>query len=223
LKEGAASHMAVARQVLDPGNVILVTVSGPRSDSFSRAQDSPTTHTLQLSFSTTAFISLFPLNHILVTFALLFLPPSRVNWHNSCPSYPTTASTMADPVAIQQEIADLEKRIEEAQAQLKDAKSRLQKAQEASFVNPGANMSEEEKMALIKVNLAEVLNPEIMDEALKKQGHLKVYWGTATTGRPHCGYVCAHCEIQSGALLMIYVVVRTYSQACAIPCCRLPC
>ncbi|RYN47079.1 Tyrosine--tRNA ligase, cytoplasmic [Alternaria tenuissima] len=95
---------------------------------------------------------------------------------------------MADPVAIQQEIADIEKRIEEAQAQLKDAKSRLQKAQEASFVNPGANMSEEEKMALIKVNLAEVLNPEIMDEALKKQGHLKVYWGTATTGRPHCGY-----------------------------------
>ena len=148
--------------------------------------------------------------------------PSQVNWHNSCPSYPTTADTMADPVAIQQEIADIEKRIEEAQAQLKDAKSRLQKAQEASFVNPGANMSEEEKMALIKVNLAEVLNPEIMDEALKKQGHLKVYWGTATTGRPHCGYVCTHGEIWSRAPLTTHVLVRTYSQARAIPRGRLP-
>jgi len=29
---------------------------------------------------------------------------------------------MADPAAIQQEIADIEKRIEEAQTQLKDAK-----------------------------------------------------------------------------------------------------
>ncbi|CBX94254.1 hypothetical protein IAQ61_006382 [Plenodomus lingam] len=95
---------------------------------------------------------------------------------------------MADPVAIQEEIAAIEKRIEEAQAQLKDAKLRLKQAQDAAFVDPSANMSEEEKMALIKVNLAEVLNPEIMDEALKKQGHLKVYWGTATTGRPHCGY-----------------------------------
>jgi len=96
---------------------------------------------------------------------------------------------MADPVAIQEEIASLEKKIEEAQTQLKDAKLRLQKAQDETYVDPSANMSAEEKMALIKVNLAEVLNPEIMDEALKRQGHLKVYWGTATTGRPHCGYV----------------------------------
>jgi len=108
----------------------------------------------------------------------------------SGPLYPAIAETMADPVAIQDEITAIEQKIEEAQAQLKDAKARLRKAQDASFVQPGANMSAEEKMALIKVNLAEVLNPEIMDEALKKQGHLKVYWGTATTGRPHCGYVC---------------------------------
>lgn len=96
---------------------------------------------------------------------------------------------MADPVAIQDEIAVIEKRIEEAQAQLKDAKARLQQAQDAAFVDPGASLSDDEKMALIKVNLQEVLNPEIMEAALKKQGHLKVYWGTATTGRPHCGYV----------------------------------
>jgi hypothetical protein len=96
---------------------------------------------------------------------------------------------MADPVAIQDEIAVLEKRIEEAQTQLKDARERLQKAQDAAYDGPGANLSEQEKMDLIKVNLQEVLNPEIMEEALKKNGHLKVYWGTATTGRPHCGYV----------------------------------
>ncbi|KAI8938959.1 hypothetical protein NX059_004809 [Plenodomus lindquistii] len=95
---------------------------------------------------------------------------------------------MADPVAIQKEIAGIEQRIEEAQAQLKDAQARLQQAKDAAWVDPSANMSEEDKMALIKVNLAEVLNPEIMNEALKKQGYLKVYWGTATTGRPHCGY-----------------------------------
>ncbi|KAL6707790.1 Tyrosine--tRNA ligase cytoplasmic [Coniothyrium glycines] len=94
----------------------------------------------------------------------------------------------ADTVAIQEEIAGIEKRIEEAQAQLKDAKARLQQAQDANYTSPGATLSEQEKMDLIKVNLQEVLNPEIMEAALKKQGHLKVYWGTATTGRPHCGY-----------------------------------
>jgi tyrosyl-tRNA synthetase len=128
---------------------------------------------------------------------------------------------MADPVAIQDEIAVIEKRIEEAQTQLKDAKERLRKAQDASFVQPGANMSAEEKMALIKVNLAEVLNPEIMDEALKKQGHLKVYWGTATTGRPHCGYVCSHCHYTVACTTNTHGAVRTHPQACSISRCRL--
>ena len=50
-------------------------------------------------------------------------------------------------------------------------------------------MSPEESIALIKANLAEVLNPEIIDDViLKEKRPLKVYWGTATTGRPHCGY-----------------------------------
>jgi tyrosyl-tRNA synthetase len=99
---------------------------------------------------------------------------------------------MADTVAIQDEIALLEKKLVEVQEQLSDAKSRLEKAQASSKNGEvGANLSIEEKMDLIKVNLQEVLNPEIMEEALKKNGHLKVYWGTATTGRPHCGYVRA--------------------------------
>jgi tyrosyl-tRNA synthetase len=98
---------------------------------------------------------------------------------------------MADSVAIQDEIALLEKKLVEVQEQLKDAKARLVKSQETSTNgDAGSNLSHEEKMDLIKVNLQEVLNPEIMEEALKKSGQLKIYWGTATTGRPHCGYVC---------------------------------
>lgn len=50
-------------------------------------------------------------------------------------------------------------------------------------------MDPQDSIALIKANLAEVLNGEIIDEViLKEKRPLKVYWGTATTGRPHCGY-----------------------------------
>ncbi|KAF5647010.1 tyrosyl-tRNA synthetase [Fusarium tjaetaba] len=50
-------------------------------------------------------------------------------------------------------------------------------------------MSPEESITLIKANLAEVLNPEIIDNViLKEKRPLRVYWGTAPTGKPHCGY-----------------------------------
>ncbi|KAH8675726.1 tRNA synthetases class I-domain-containing protein [Xylariales sp. PMI_506] len=50
-------------------------------------------------------------------------------------------------------------------------------------------MTPEESIALIKANLAEVLNPEIIDNViLNEKRPLKVYWGTACTGKPHCGY-----------------------------------
>jgi tyrosyl-tRNA synthetase len=50
-------------------------------------------------------------------------------------------------------------------------------------------LSPEDSIALIKANLAEVLNPELIDHViLEEKRPLKVYWGTATTGRPHCGY-----------------------------------
>ena len=54
-------------------------------------------------------------------------------------------------------------------------------------------LSAEEKLALIKRNLAEVLEPDIPEDTLedivlKQQRPPKIYWGTATTGRPHCGY-----------------------------------
>jgi tyrosyl-tRNA synthetase len=97
---------------------------------------------------------------------------------------------MASTTAIQDEIALLEKNIAELQTQLKDAQARLQK-QKSDEVDRSVDsaLSEEERMSLIKVNLKEVLNPEIMDAVLAKGESLKIYWGTATTGRPHCGYV----------------------------------
>ncbi|KAF5024648.1 hypothetical protein F66182_3270 [Fusarium sp. NRRL 66182] len=50
-------------------------------------------------------------------------------------------------------------------------------------------MTPEESVALVKANLAEVLNPEIIDTVILKENRpLRVYWGSATTGKPHCGY-----------------------------------
>ncbi|RFN52116.1 tyrosyl-trna synthetase [Fusarium flagelliforme] len=50
-------------------------------------------------------------------------------------------------------------------------------------------MTPEQSLALIKANLAEILNPEIIDDVILNQHRpLKIYWGTATTGKPHCGY-----------------------------------
>ncbi|RKL14646.1 Tyrosine--tRNA ligase, cytoplasmic [Fusarium oxysporum] len=51
-----------------------------------------------------------------------------------------------------------------------------------------SSQSTEERLALIKENLAEVLNPEIIESILAEGRNPKIYWGTATTGRPHCGY-----------------------------------
>jgi len=47
--------------------------------------------------------------------------------------------------------------------------------------------SPEEKLHLITRNLQEVLGEEKLKEILKEQ-ELKVYWGTATTGKPHVAY-----------------------------------
>jgi tyrosyl-tRNA synthetase len=53
-----------------------------------------------------------------------------------------------------------------------------------------------EKLALIKHNLQEVLNEEIITEILNKNERpLKLYWGTATTGKPHCGYLVPMLKI----------------------------
>ncbi|CEP22706.1 TYS1 [Cyberlindnera jadinii] len=50
-------------------------------------------------------------------------------------------------------------------------------------------LTPEEQYALITKNLQEVLHGEIIKEHLEKNERpLKLYWGTAPTGRPHCGY-----------------------------------
>jgi tyrosyl-tRNA synthetase len=59
-----------------------------------------------------------------------------------------------------------------------------------------AAMDPHESIALIKSNLQEVLNAEIIDDVILNQKRpLKVYWGTATTGRPHCGYIVPMVKI----------------------------
>ena len=64
-----------------------------------------------------------------------------------------------------------------------------------------------EKLNLIKSNLQEVLNPEIIDKVINENERpLRIYWGSATTGKPHCGYfvpmlkiaefLAAGCEVK---------------------------
>ncbi|KAL8851018.1 MAG: hypothetical protein Q9221_004008 [Calogaya cf. arnoldii] len=51
------------------------------------------------------------------------------------------------------------------------------------------SMSAQDKLALIYENLHETLKEEIIEDVIVRQNRsLKIYWGTATTGRPHCGY-----------------------------------
>lgn len=46
-----------------------------------------------------------------------------------------------------------------------------------------------ERLALIKENIHEILRPELIDDVVLHQSRpLQIYWGTATTGRPHCAY-----------------------------------
>ncbi|XP_051991289.1 tyrosine--tRNA ligase, cytoplasmic-like [Xyrauchen texanus] len=54
-------------------------------------------------------------------------------------------------------------------------------------VNMGEQLSPDEKFQLITRNLQEVLGEEKLKEILKER-ELKVYWGTATTGKPHVAY-----------------------------------
>ncbi|KAL1966286.1 hypothetical protein VTN77DRAFT_4639 [Rasamsonia byssochlamydoides] len=50
-------------------------------------------------------------------------------------------------------------------------------------------LTPQEKLDLITCQLQEVLKPEILEDVIIKQNRpLVIYWGTATTGRPHCGY-----------------------------------
>ncbi|CAG5134355.1 unnamed protein product [Candidula unifasciata] len=51
----------------------------------------------------------------------------------------------------------------------------------------GSPLTPESKLSLMKRNLQEVLGEEKLVEILKSRD-IKIYWGTATTGRPHVAY-----------------------------------
>ncbi|KAG5755594.1 hypothetical protein H9Q69_000979 [Fusarium xylarioides] len=46
----------------------------------------------------------------------------------------------------------------------------------------------DEKIALLRENIQESFNSDLIRDILHDERPLKIYWGTATTGRPHCGY-----------------------------------
>ncbi|KAF8455523.1 tRNA synthetases class I-domain-containing protein [Terfezia claveryi] len=51
------------------------------------------------------------------------------------------------------------------------------------------SMNSKERIELITGGLQEVLKGNILEEVIEREGRsLKIYWGTAPTGKPHCGY-----------------------------------
>ncbi|RDL30670.1 Tyrosine--tRNA ligase [Venustampulla echinocandica] len=56
-------------------------------------------------------------------------------------------------------------------------------------------MELKERLALINENLVEVLNPELIEQPLAEGRNPKIYWGTATTGKPHCAYLVPAIKI----------------------------
>ncbi|KAG9566871.1 tyrosyl-tRNA synthetase, partial [Aureobasidium melanogenum] len=61
-------------------------------------------------------------------------------------------------------------------------------------VNP---QTPQEKYDLIVSGLQEVLGADILKAKLDKGETVSLYWGTATTGRPHCGYLVPATQIAS--------------------------
>merc|ERR1712226_1363836 len=58
----------------------------------------------------------------------------------------------------------------------------------------GSSLSKGEKKALITRNLQEVLGDDRLDKVLETRD-VKLYWGTATTGKPHIAYFVAMSKI----------------------------
>lgn len=59
-----------------------------------------------------------------------------------------------------------------------------------------SSLTPEEQYNLITKNLQEVLNGQIIKNVLEVEKRpVKIYWGTAPTGRPHCGYFVAMTKL----------------------------
>eukprot|EP00297_Palpitomonas_bilix_P019427 CAMPEP_0113914272 /NCGR_PEP_ID=MMETSP0780_2-20120614/30262_1 /TAXON_ID=652834 /ORGANISM="Palpitomonas bilix" /LENGTH=75 /DNA_ID=CAMNT_0000912067 /DNA_START=33 /DNA_END=257 /DNA_ORIENTATION=+ /assembly_acc=CAM_ASM_000599 len=50
-----------------------------------------------------------------------------------------------------------------------------------------ADMSVDERISLVGRNLQEVIGQQELSKIMKERA-LKLYWGTATTGKPHIAY-----------------------------------
>lgn len=57
------------------------------------------------------------------------------------------------------------------------------------------NLTWEQKLELITRNLQETLGMDKLASILKENRDLKIYWGTATTGKPHIAYFVPMCKI----------------------------
>lgn len=51
-----------------------------------------------------------------------------------------------------------------------------------------STLTAEEKVEIITRNLDEVVGKEDLLKLLQEKDKIKIYWGTATTGKPHLGY-----------------------------------
>lgn len=65
---------------------------------------------------------------------------------------------------------------------------------EEKIMTVGSSLNKAEKKALIVRNLQEVLGDDRIDKVLAERD-LKIYWGTATTGKPHIAYFVAMSKI----------------------------
>jgi len=66
-------------------------------------------------------------------------------------------------------------------------KMSVEESLSALSVSSSPNLSPAQKKELMKRNLQEMLGEDRIDEILKTRD-LKIYWGTATTGKPHIAY-----------------------------------
>ena len=86
----------------------------------------------------------------------------------------------------------------------------------------------DEKVNLITRNLQEVLGEENLKNVVKERD-LKIYWGTATTGKPHIAYFVpmvkigdflkAGCEVM---ILIYFIILQINKFGCYCCCFRLP-
>lgn len=67
--------------------------------------------------------------------------------------------------------------------------------------------SAEARLALITRGLEEVVGQDELVELLKTKEHPVIYWGTATTGKPHMGYFVPIYKI-SDYLAGMYSLIR---------------